>query len=430
MEVHKKLYRTVESLLERIDSSAGDEKMLEDVLHALVEGDDTAALGVVSGRLYRERDTDYLLIRSVSGLGPGITGRAVKKDYQVIKDIERHRLWVVSPESPGFDPEVEAQFSDMDSAAILIGRDPSYILSLGMRHHGSEDDLVVLLESIRAAISLKLREQALVSQMAQARSIQQSLLPRVIPELRGFQIAAVSIPAEEVGGDVYDVQEVEAGVLGVLLADASGHGLPAALQARDVVIGMRMGQAEDEKINATVSRLNRVIHCSGLSSRFISMFYGEIEEAGNMAYVNGGHPPPLLLTPDGEAYELKTSGPVLGPLQDAVYHRGYLTLRPGEILVMFSDGVTERRLPGTGGDDPDGEHPPVEFGRERLISTVLASAQLDADELVQQVLAEVSAFGENRPFEDDVSLLVIKRLAADSYPPTEDLTRLPVETRR
>ena len=79
-----------------------------------------------------------------------------------------------------------------------------------------------------------------------------------------------------------------------MLADASGHGLPAALQARDVVIGMRMGQAENEKITATVSRLNRVIHRTGLSSRFISMFYAELEEAGNLAYVNGGHRLPLL----------------------------------------------------------------------------------------------------------------------------------------
>jgi serine phosphatase RsbU (regulator of sigma subunit) len=428
--LHKKLYRTVESLLERIDNSAGDEKMLEDVLHALVEGDGTAALGVVSGRLYKERVNDYLLIKSVSGLGPEITGKTVSKNYQVVQDIERHRLWVISPESPGFDPEVESQFSDMDSAAILVGREPAYILSLGLRHHGSEDDLVVLLESIRAAIGLKLREQALASQMAQARTIQQSLLPRRIPEMKGFQIAALSIPAEAVGGDVYDVQEVEKGVLGLLLADASGHGLPAALQARDVVIGMRMGQAENEKITATVARLNRVIHRSGLASRFISMFYGELEEAGNMAYVNGGHPQPLLLTAGGEAFELKTSGPVLGPLPDAVYTRGYLTIRPGEILVLFSGGVTERLLPGKDGHDPEGEQPPVEFGRERLISTVLDNYDLDASALAEKIVAEVRQFGLNRPFEDDVSVMVIKRLAAESYPPAEDLTQLAVESRR
>ena len=426
----KKLYRTVEKLLDRIDNSAGDEQMLVDILHLLVENEHTAALGVVSGRLYRERDNDYLLIKSVSGHGPDIAGKTVSKSYQVVRDIEKHRLWIVSPQSPGFDAELEAQFNDMDSATILLGREPAYILSLGIRHHGSEDDLVVLLESIRAAIGLKLREHALASQMAQARTIQLSLLPRRMPEMEGFQIAAASIPAEEVGGDVYDVQQVEAGSLGLLIADASGHGLPAALQARDVVIGMRMGQAENEKINATVGRLNRVIHRSGLASRFISLFYGELEEAGNMAYVNGGHPPPLLLTPEGQVFELKTSGPVLGPLPEAVYRRGYLTLKPGEVLVLFSDGVTERRLPGPDGEDPAGEEAPVEFGRDNLVRTVRDNFGQTAEELVATIIQEVRDFGEGRPFEDDVSVMVVKRLSAESYPPAEELKRLSVETRR
>ncbi len=416
--MHKKLYRAVENLMDRIDHSEGDEKMLVEILHQLVESDSTADLGVVSGRLYREREHDYLLIKSVSGLGPEITGKCVSKDYQVVQDIERHRLYVVSPDSPGFDPELEAQFSDVDSAAILVGRDPAYILSLGIRHHGSEDDVVVLLESIRAAIGLKLREQALAIQMAQARSIQHSLLPQRLPTLKGYDIGAASIPAEEVGGDVYDLQEVETGVMGLLLADASGHGLPAALQARDVVTGMRMGQAENEKITTTVSRLNRVIHKSGLASRFISMFYGELEVAGNMAYVNGGHPPPLLLTEAGEAFELQTSGPVLGPLPDAVYHRGYLTMRPGDILVVFSDGATERGLTLSRPDDPDSQ----EFGRERLARAVLDHRNLAAQEVVQKVLEVLLAFGDGRPFEDDVSLLIIKRLKAADYPPLEPLT--------
>jgi sigma-B regulation protein RsbU (phosphoserine phosphatase) len=248
--------------------------------------------------------------------------------------------------------------------------------------------------------------------------------------LPGFEIAAASFPAEEVGGDVYDVQEVEVGVLGLMLADASGHGLPAALQARDVVIGMRMGQAENEKITATVSRLNRVIHRSGLSSRFISMFYAELEETGNLTYVNGGHCLPVLVSQAKEAFELKTSGPVLGPLPDAVYRRGYVNIRPGETLVLFSDGVTERRLPSASGDDPHGEHPPVEFGVSGLLKVVRDNMELKAEELVDRIVAAVRTFGEDKPFEDDVSVMVIKRLTAESYPPAEDLTLLSAETRR
>jgi len=428
--MQKKLFRTVENLLATVDHSGGSEQALIDILHLLVESDDTASRGVVSGRLYIERENDYKLIKSIGGHGPEIAGKTVRKDYQVVRDIQEHRLWVISPDSPGFDPEVEAEFSDVDSAAILIGRDPSYILSLGIRNHGSEDDLRVLLETLRASVGIKLREQALASQMKQAFIIQQSLLPSRMPDFEGFDIAAISIPAEEVGGDVFDIQEVENGVLGLMLADASGHGLPAALQARDVVIGLRMGQAEGEKITGTVARLNRVIHRSGLTSRFISLFYAELESAGNLTYVNGGHCPPLLVTPDKKVYELKVSGPVLGPLPDASYTRGYLTMKPAEILVVFSDGVTERHEPDDALNDPDSEVIPVEFGREGLIETITENLDKSADEIVQAILIAVKKFGLNRPFEDDVSVMVIKRLPAGSYPPEESLTLLPTETRR
>ncbi len=422
----KKLFRNVEMLLAEIDASEGNEKMLEDILHLLVESDDMVALGIVSGRLYREQEDDYELILSVSGHGPGITGKTVSKDYKVVREIERHRLYVVSPDTPGFDPELEAQFSDMDSAAILVGREPAYILSLGIMNHGSEDDLLVLLETLRASVGLKLREQALASQMKQAGAIQASLLPARMPVLEGFEISAVTQAAEEVGGDVYDVQKVEEGVLGIMVADASGHGLPAALQARDVVIGMRMGQTDNEKITAAVRRMNRVIHNSGLTSRFISMFYGELEDTGNFIYVNGGHCPPLILTPDGEAFELKTGGPVLGPLPDAVYRRNYVNLRPGEVMVLFSDGVTEREA-NEGPTDEDGRR---EFGREGLIKLVQKMLDQSAEDIACGIMTGIKEFGNDAPLEDDATVMVIKRLPSESYPPAEGLVRVAGPNRR
>lgn len=424
--MHKHLYRTVEDLLERIDNSSGDEKMLVDILELLVNSPDTRNLGVVSGRLYREEQREYRLIESIGEHGAAIAGKTVSKSYQVVQDIEQRRLWVISPDSPGFDPELEAQFTGLDAAAILIGRDPAYILSLGITHHLSEEDLMVLLETIRAAVGLKLREQALANQMRQAREIQQSLVPAKLPALAGYDMAAASTPAEDVGGDVYDIQEVESGVLGLLIADASGHGLPAALQARDVIIGMRMGQAEGEKITGTVSRLNRVIHRTSLASRFISLFYGELEGSGNLAYVNGGHCPPLLITPADEVFELKICGPVLGPLPDAVYTRGYLTLAPGEILILFTDGVTERHDSRQGADSDDID----EFGRDRLVRAVLDNRNRTAAEITAEIMKQIREFGDPSPLDDDVTVMVIKRLSAEHYPPAEDLTRVAVETRR
>ncbi|RKZ16930.1 hypothetical protein DRQ50_05565 [bacterium] len=423
--MQKKLYRTIERLLDQIDNSLGNEQTLVEVLHALVESPDMATLGVISGRLYRERERDYLLIESLGEHGPSIAGKTVSKDYRVVQDIEQRRLWIISPASPGWDPQVENQFSDRDAAAIHLGRDPSYILSLGLDHHGSEDDLMVLLGTIRGAVGARLREEALASQMRQAGIIQQSLLPEHLPRLPGFDLGAVSVPAEVVGGDVYDLQQVEEGVLGIMLADASGHGLPAALQARDVVIGLRMGQAENHKISGTVARLNAVIHRSSLTSRFISLFYAELEESGNMAYVNGGHCPPLMISPGGDVFELMTCGPVLGPLPDAQYRRGYLTLRPGEVLVLFTDGVTECSGPDATEEDPN------HFGREEVIRTVQGVLDQPAGEIAAALLEQVRSWGQDRPFADDVSVVVVKRLGdADDSPPAEDLTRLSPETRR
>jgi sigma-B regulation protein RsbU (phosphoserine phosphatase) len=228
----------------------------------------------------------------------------------------------------------------------------------------------------------------------------------------------VTRPAEEVGGDVYDVQDVEAGVLGLMLADASGHGLPAALQARDAVTGLRMGQSGHLKVTSLIERLNLVVHQSGLSSRFISLFYGELEVTGNLIYVNCGHCPPLLFRADGGVFELPTTGPVLGPLPGARYQRSFAALRPGDVLVAYTDGVTERHPPGEPVDD---EEPPLEFGRDGLVAFCRERLDLSAVALAEELEKVVREFGGDAPLGDDMSLLIVKRLPAAEYAPHEPL---------
>jgi serine phosphatase RsbU (regulator of sigma subunit) len=418
--LQKKFYRTIEDLLRKIDDSAGDEAMLLAIMRQLVESEGARIYGIASGRLYRERAQDFLLIASIGEFGDAIEGKTVGKDYEVIRHLLEHRLWVTSPTSPGYDPHLESQFTHLDSAAIAVGQNPAYILSLGLRQPEgtTREELLVMLESIRAAIGLKLRQSTLENQLRQAQSIQMSLLPARLPPLAGFEFAAACVPAEEVGGDVYDLQPIEDGTLGVLIADASGHGLPAALQARDAVIGVRMGQAHNEKIRSLIQRLNVVIHNTTLSSRFISLFYAELEDTGNLTYVNAGHCPPLLVTAAGEVFELQVSGPVLGPLPDAAYRRRSCTVRPGELLVLFTDGVIERR---TQEDVADAD--PVEFGRDRLIEIVVAHREQPAAEILTRITDAVREFGGGAPLRDDVTLLVIKR-EAKVLRPQEALTEV------
>lgn len=415
--MHKPFYRALEHLLRDIDASAGDEQMLSEVVAALVDTDEAAHFGVASGRVYRERALDFVLIESIGEYGEAIEGKLVSKEYPPVKHLLERRLWVFRPDSPGWDRDLEAQFSHLNNAAIAVGQNPTYIISFSV-DRAENDELLIMLEAMRAAIGLKLRQGTLESQLRQAQAIQSSLLPRQMPPLPGFEIAARTLAADEVGGDVYDVQAIDQGMLGLLLADASGHGLPAALQARDVVVGMRMGQTHNEKITSLVERLNQVVHQTLLTSRFITLFYAEIEDTGSVTYVNAGHCPPLLFTTAGEVYELQVSGPVLGPLPDAVYRRCYMTLRPGEMLVLFTDGVLERNPPGEGADD---EHEGIEFGRENLIEACRQHLEGGVEAVVDAVVAALLRFGGDTPLADDVTVMAVARLARDGEQMQESL---------
>jgi sigma-B regulation protein RsbU (phosphoserine phosphatase) len=415
----KRLYRDIEAILRRIDASLGAEDMLRATLDAIIESC-TEEDGLELGRLYRDQGGSFELIASVGEYGEAILGKTVPRDYPVIKELEIEQLVMINAQTPGFDPAIESQFTHHDYAAILVGRNPEYIMSFGIRRaEDLEGHLHFVLESIRTAVGLKLRQASLEDQLRQARQIQMSLLPRILPEVPGFEIAAVSIPAEEVGGDVYDCQAVDVGTFGLTMADASGHGLPAALQARDVMTGLRMGIAQEQKINTTMSKLNRVIHQSGLVSRFVSVFYGELEESGNIVYVNGGHCPPLLFSTSGRVFELASTGPVLGPLPEAAYRRGYASLYPGEVLVLFTDGLLERIKAGTQED-----HDPVEYGQERLIDTVQINIFESADDILHAIMGDVTVFGYGQAWEDDVTVMVIRRLPADQYKPKHQLDRV------
>jgi len=406
--VSKKFFRDLEKLLSEIDATAGAEEMLRKIVHRLVQTL-SQSYGIESGRVYREREDDYLLIESIGEFGQAIAGKTVPKSYSMIKEIERKRLVLITPTSPGFDPNLESQFTHLDNAAILVGTNPSFILSLGLRHMESEETLLVMLETIRATVGMKLRQTVLEGQLHQAQIIQASLLPRRLPRLEGFELAAITQPAEEVGGDVYDVQRVDSGILGIAIADASGHGLPAALQARDVVTGLRMGVMKDQKIPATIRRLNQVIHMSGLSSRFISLFYAEVDETGNLFYVNCGHCPPLLFRQTGEILELPSSGPVLGPLPNASFRRSHATLAPGDYLVLFTDGVIERIRPSGEPDDMQ------EFGRDQLITVCQEHLGRSARAMMSAIVKSVREYGQNTPWEDDATILVVRRLTKNSH---------------
>ncbi len=262
----------------------------------------------------------------------------------------------------------------------------------------SHAELVSALNSIVYAVRQRLERGRLEDLFEQARTIQLSLLPEGRREFAGYDVFASSTPAQSVGGDLYDYHDVDPETLGFAVADASGHGLPAALQARDVATGLRMGVERDLKITRMVERLNRVIHQSGLTSRFISLFFGELERNGNLSYINAGHPPPLLLDPRG-IRELTVGGMLLGPDPHATYKMGFVHVDRGACFVAYTDGVLERENAG-------GEI----YGLDRLGAWLGESANTPCEEAVAELLRRLAEFGGGRPFEDDVTVMMVRRI--------------------
>jgi len=249
------------------------------------------------------------------------------------------------------------------SAVLRFDHAPFQSLVLVALARGADAHAVeFVLGTVASALSARALQARWRRSLDQAAEIQRGLLPTSIPTHRGLAIAARSVPAEDVGGDVFDFFPFGAGALGLAVGDASGHGLPAALVARDVVVGLRVGLDRGMRIGGVLTRLNRVLR-AGLPPRaFASRFYVELHAGGALECVSAGHPPALRVRRNGYT-ALRRGGPALGPIEHVIDRRTSARFERGETLVSYRDGLTERRA-------PDGEF----YGEKRLAADVAAFA--------------------------------------------------------
>jgi serine phosphatase RsbU (regulator of sigma subunit) len=398
---HKNFYRTLDAILTQIDEGSGLESLLTELLAQIgdqVLGEET---GITSGRLYRREGKEYVVVRSFGAKGKGILGARVPSSYPILRQLHERRVKYVFTSDPDYDSDIEASLGVENFGAFCLDAEHQYVAAFGIEADAELDEVMFTLNALRYALVHRVKELSFEGQMREAREIQVSLLPPRDPEFAGFEISGTSIPAEEVGGDIYDIFRLSDDLLGIAVGDASGHGLPAALQARDVVTGLRMGVEKDLKLNSVIERLNHVIHRSGLTSRFVSLFFGEIESSGTFAYVNAGHDPGLLLRSDGTQQLLRSTGIVMGPLQSATYHRELVRMVPGDLLLLYTDGIIER-------NDAAGNE---EWGLEGLIAAArafLASGR-PIGELPGAIIELAKSFGGGEPWEDDVTVVALRR---------------------
>jgi sigma-B regulation protein RsbU (phosphoserine phosphatase) len=401
---YRELMKKVEQAVEAIDRTDDTGSTIHTAVSFIIEQFHDE-LGLYAGRLYR-RQGKYFVVEEVFGDNHGAAeeqeGLRVPVTYEPVQQLLEDGVVYMDDSDPRFDKELEEQLGVDTFAAIEVG--DGYILAFNVAPGHHRDDVLFSLGILRHSLNQKIREERLQGIFREARKIQASILPKRPPVFGRFDISGRNDPMESVGGDFYDFVPLSDKILGLAVADVSGHGLPAALQTRDIHMGLRMGLGRDFKIVRTVERLNHIIHESTLTSRFVSMFYGELEMHGAFIYVNCGHPPPWYLGADGREQPLEEGGTVLGPISDATYERGFVTMRPGDVIVIYTDGVTETRGRVKDPDRTTWE----EYGVDRLLDVARAHRDEPAERIVGAVFEDVDRFSGGRAAADDRTLMVVR----------------------
>ena len=393
---YRKLLTQVERTLEELETSDSPTISVAQIAETIATNF-RGQLGITGGRVYEARDESYELVARFGESHEGAIGIEVPKDYKPIELVLENGIVVMAPDDPGFDPVLEEKLGAQRFCAISVG-DEQYIIAFNVSPSHRREDILFSLNLIRYAINQRIRATKYESLIVEAQRIQQSILPSRIPQYAGYDIWGRTVPAEIVSGDFYDFIPVSDNILGLAIADGSGHGLPAALVVRDVYMGLRMATDRDFKIIRTLEKLNHIIHRGRLTTKFVSLFYGELETGGILIYCNAGHNPPFLLRKNGKVEFLRNGGPVLGPTPDATYTRGYVQLEVGDLLCMYTDGIIEAH------DRQDRE-----FSTERLVTLVKKNRNRPAQEIGLEILGRVGKWG--RAGEDDRTIVIVKAVA-------------------
>ncbi|HEX9944998.1 MAG TPA: SpoIIE family protein phosphatase [Thermoanaerobaculia bacterium] len=244
-----------------------------------------------------------------------------------------------------------------------------------------------------------LEKERLEREMQLAAEIQRQILPKGAPVVPGYQLTGWYRPARQVGGDYYDLFPLKDGRIRVVVGDVSGKGMPAALMVSTLHSALRLLFDQAQFGPSLLERLNRHIVESSAANKFITMLLAELDpQTAVLHYMNAGHNPGILLRSGSTVEQLTAGGLPLGLLPQARFQSRALTLGPGDLLCLYSDGITEAESPGE-----------EEFGMARLTDLLLRERDRPLDELIEAVIQTVGEFSQGRPQGDDQTLVLLRR---------------------
>jgi sigma-B regulation protein RsbU (phosphoserine phosphatase) len=349
----------------------------------------------------RGYDIDDLLELRLK-MGEGIIGHvALKGDPVISPDVRNDPRYVNAREETR--SEMVAPIISNDEVIGVFDLE-----SDKLNAYDSDDLQVLLLLASQVAIIIEkvmlheqlIEKKRLEGQLEVARQVQLELLPASDPKLEGFDICAWNFSTEEVSGDYYDWVSIYEDQIGLVIADVSGKGVPAALLMAFLRASLRAAIHIGYAPHISMAKVNYLLWESIERNQFVTAFYGVLDASNKtLAYTNAGHNPPLVMNRDGTAYFIERGGLPLGMFRNTRYYEYYQSIEPGQTLVLYTDGVTE----ATGIKEE-------EYGRDRLEEAVRANRNLSAKDLIAAIQQDVLAWTDGRGASDDMTFFIVKAL--------------------
>jgi serine phosphatase RsbU (regulator of sigma subunit) len=390
-------HRPLDELLEKIMDLAGRAVKFERGLLMLLEGD--------------------TLQPNVVRVPPSESGRAISISRTIADRVVKMQESILTSDAllddrfkAGQSVEIQ-QIRSLMCVPLWDNKDVIGLLYVDSRQKSglfTVDDLKLLTHLANVAAvkieNARLFEQAVAAErmeqeIQKAAEIQNHLLPAQGPPIKGYEVFGTSLMCRAVGGDYYDYLELDGGRVGIGLGDVAGKGMPAALLMASFQASLRalaeLGMSADD----TITRINRVMCKTVPDNRFVTFFYGVLDPSTHtLIYVNAGQCQPCVVRAAGGTDQLAQSGPPLGLMDISTYRPYTLQMEPGDILVCYSDGVSEAR--GTNDE---------EFGEQRLAEIVARERARTPGDLARIVTEEMSKHCAGLSYQDDVTLVILKR---------------------
>lgn len=402
------LHKTIESFADKQFSSS--DELLNHVLHQIVAND---RIQIKGGRVWKldVAKASYELIAQVGTVEKIKPHFSLKVDeYKMFKQLARHRTIVAKETNEYLRSKGIGRYSATGVGEIQTVKGSEYyqyILSFNtdLDHEQVAPTLNIISIAVTSLLknrSIERRSTQLLKDLDKAREIQRSILPEHELIFHNYEMFGISLADRIVGGDFFDyIISDEKDRVGIVIGDAASKGLSAAVQALYVSGALRMGAVYQTKINTLIRNINSLVHRTFPDDRILTLFYAELsnDKQGLCVYVNAGHASPIVYRAKTHSTELlEATGNIIGPFPDQIYRSEGIMLSKGDIMLLFTDGVTES-MDSTGN----------QYSEERLIGKLLEFKDEKAQNIARMILEDVQKFSAKSKYSDDKTLVVVKR---------------------